>query len=327
MIDVSIVIPTKNAGPRFKEVLETILVQKTDFQFEIICIDSGSTDETIRIIRDFPSVKLYEIPPEDFGHGKTRNYGASQGSGEFIVFLTQDALPATYDWLEHLVQAVKKDPLCVGAFGIHYPYEDCNIFDKRDLETHFAGFGSDDTYYWITDCKRYRDDEGYRHLLCFYSDNNSCMRRSIWEKYPYDDVDFAEDQFWARKMIELGYHKAYAAHAPVYHSHNYPLNTYFRRYFDEYKGLYNLHKYCMYESMVHVISGLIRRVYCDFKYVKSLKDRISNGERIYWRFYSIGRNLGRYFGAWFGGHYHQYSPQKQEWMDRHFSQQCRQIKE
>lgn len=326
-MDISIVIPTKNAGPRFKEILEMILVQKTEFQFEIICVDSGSKDETINIIKGFPSIKLYEIPAEDFGHGRTRNYGASKGSGEFIVFLTQDALPATCNWLENLVQVVKKDPLCAGAFGIHYPYTDCNIFDKRDLEAHFAGFGSDDTYYWITDCTRYREDEGYRHLLCFYSDNNSCMRRSIWEKYPYDDVEFAEDQLWARKIIELGYHKAYAARAPVYHSHNYRVNTYFKRYFDEYKGLYNLHQYCMYESIMHIPLGLIRHIYCDFKYVKSLKDCLTLRERIYWRFYSIGRNWGRYLGAWFGGHYHHYNPQKQEWMDRHFSQQFRQIKE
>lgn len=49
------------------------------------------------------------------------------------------------------------------------------------------------------------------------------MPRKIWEKYPYDDVNFAEDQIWAKKMIELGYKKLYCPYAAVYHSHNYEL--------------------------------------------------------------------------------------------------------
>lgn len=324
-MDVSIIIPTKNAGNLIEDVLVAIEQQKTKFEYEIICVDSGSKDNTISIIKKHSNVRLFEILPNEFGHGKTRNYGAAQGTGEFIVFITQDALPASDEWLENLVSVVEKDELCVGAFGIHYPYEDCNIFDKRDLKAHFAGFGENDTYYWITDCKRYREDEGYRHLLCFYSDNNSCMRRSIWEKYPYDDVDFAEDQFWARKMIELGYHKAYAAHAPVYHSHNYKVNTYFGRYYDEYKGLYRLHQYCMHKYFWLVPAAILRHILSDFKYINNCDENLSVKERMYWCFYSIGRNLGRYIGGWFGGHYHQYRPRKQVWLDKHFSQQHKQI--
>lgn len=324
-MDISIVIPTKNAGPLFEQVLTAIETQKTNFEYEIICVDSGSKDNTVDIIKRHKNVKLFEILPQEFGHGKTRNYGAAQGTGEYIVFITQDALPASDVWLEQLVSVVKRDPLCVGAFGIHYPYEDCNIFDKRDLKAHFDGFGENDAYYWISDCKKYREEEGYRHFLCFYSDNNSCMRRSIWERYPYDDVDFAEDQFWSRKMIELGYHKGYAAHAPVYHSHNYKIRSYFYRYYDEYKGLYRLHQYCMHSSFWLVPPAIMHHVASDFRYVKSLKNTLSFRERIYWRFYSIGRNLSRYIGAWFGGHYHQYPPGKQARLDRWFSQQKRQI--
>ena len=324
MMDVSIVIPTKNAGDLIGQVLEAIEKQKTNLQYEIICVDSGSEDNTLEIIKKHRSVKLFKILPEEFGHGKTRNYGASQGTGEFIVFITQDALPASNSWLENLVSVVRKDPLCAGAFGIHYPYTNCNIFDERDIKAHFEGFGKNNTYYWITDCKRYREDEGYRHLLCFYSDNNSCMRRSIWEKYPYDNVDFAEDQFWARKIIELGYHKAYAADAPVYHSHNYKLHTYFGRYYDEYKGLYELHQYCMHRNFLLVPGAILLHIILDFKYIKQYKAILLLREKLYWCLYSIGRNISRYIGGWFGGHYHLYSTRKQIWFDQHFSQQYKQ---
>ena len=254
-MDVSIVIPTKNAGPLFEKVLDMIFSQKTIYEYEVICVDSGSKDQTLEVIKKYPC-KLYQIPASEFGHGKTRNYGASKGTGTYIVFITQDALPATETWLQNFIDAMKKDPEVVGGFGIHYPYPGCNFIDKRDIEGLFQGFGSDNTIFYMEDKERYEREEGYRHVLAFFSDNNSCVRRDVFEQHPYDDVNFAEDQIWARKMIELGYKKVYCPFAPVYHSHNFKLSTYFARYYDEYKGLYEIHQYMIFDSS-HV-SGCVR---------------------------------------------------------------------
>ena len=49
-MDVSIVIPTKNGGDLFGKVLNRVFEQKTKYTFEVICVDSGSTDNTINII-------------------------------------------------------------------------------------------------------------------------------------------------------------------------------------------------------------------------------------------------------------------------------------
>lgn len=46
-MDVSIVIPTKNAGPLFEKVLDMIFSQKTIYEYEVICVDSGSKDQTL----------------------------------------------------------------------------------------------------------------------------------------------------------------------------------------------------------------------------------------------------------------------------------------
>ena len=77
-----------------------------------------------------------------------------------------------------------------------------------------------------------------------FSDNNSCIRRDIFEKYPYEDINFAEDQIWARKMIELGFKKVYCL---VCTGISFPQfqtqNVYFKRYYDEQKGLYEVHRY------------------------------------------------------------------------------------
>ena len=136
-MDVTIVIPTKNAGRLFEKVLKKVFAQETTYEYEVICVDSGSSDNTIEIIKKFPC-KLYEIPASEFGHGKTRNYGASKGTGEYIVFITQDAMPASSKWLQNFIDAMKSDPEIVGGFGIHYPYPDCNVIDKRDLYYNFS---------------------------------------------------------------------------------------------------------------------------------------------------------------------------------------------
>jgi O-antigen biosynthesis protein len=60
----------------------------------------------------------------------------------------------------------------------------------------------------------------WRMTLHFYSDNNSAMRRSVWEKLPYPEVDWGEDQIWCWEMLKLGMTKAYADKAVVWHSHD-----------------------------------------------------------------------------------------------------------
>lgn len=320
-MDVSIVIPTKNGGELFDKVLDAIANQKTKYSYEVICVDSGSSDQTLQYIKNH-NFKLHQIPKEEFGHGKTRNLGASLGTGDYIVFITQDALPANEYWLENFIDAMKMDPEIVGGFGIHYPYPDCNIFDRRDITGHFQGFGEVNTIFSLEDKDRYKTDEGYRHYLAFFSDNNSCLRRDIWEKYPYEDVNFAEDQIWARKMIELGYKKVYCPTAAVYHSHNYPLKTYKKRYYDEYKGLYDLHKYIMIKNIPHLFGGYYKYIRNDIAYVNTLP--LNDKEKKEWKKYAIKRGWYRFYSSYLAGKYHTWSEEKKKKMDQKLSQQFEQ---
>lgn len=324
-MDVSIVIPTKNAGELLERTLNAIENQKTQYTYEVICVDSGSKDQTLDIIKRH-NCKLYEIPASEFGHGRTRNYGASKGTGEYIIFITQDAVPATETWLENFIHAMKIDPKIVGGFGIHYPYEDCNLLDKRDLTIHFQGFGQDNTIYYLEDKERYEREEGYRHLLAYFSDNNSCLKRSVWEEYPYDDVDFAEDQIWARKMIEKGFKKVYCPFAPVYHSHNYKLSSYAGRYFDEYRSLYKLHHFLIVKKWYYIAPYAYKHIMSDAKYIMKLSD-MGFITKIKWLNYSFWRNHARYYFGYWGGRYVSYPKWIKKILDNVVSQQKKQRKQ
>jgi len=230
----TVVIPTKNAMPGFKGVLAAVLRQETPWSFDVIVIDSGSRDETVAYAEGQPNVKVVRIAPEEFGHGRTRNQAIAATRAPFVALLTHDAQPTDEKWLAHLVAAVEQDGRVAGAFGRHIAWPDANPFTKRDIERHFAGFLA---YPLVVhkelDEQKYANDIAWRQFLHFYSDNNSCLRRAVWERISYPDIEFAEDQTWARQIIEKGYAKAYAPDAVVYHSHDYGLFERLQRSFDE----------------------------------------------------------------------------------------------
>lgn len=219
----SVVIPTYNAGSGFQAVLDAVTRQRAPWPFEVLVIDSGSTDGTLDIVRAHEDVKLHQIDSKDFDHGDTRNLGVSLTSGDFIAFLTHDALPFNDRWLHNLVTAVEREPNAAGAFGKHLAYDNASPFTKRDLNAHFDQFQNYPLYLSKeTDKKRFENGEdAWRQILHFYSDNNSCLRRSVWEDIPYRKTAFGEDQLWADDIIKAGHVKAYAPQAIVFHSHDY----------------------------------------------------------------------------------------------------------
>ena len=240
----SVIIPTKNPGPAFARVLDAVCSQETEWPYEVIVIDSGSSDGTVEMARARDGVAVIQIPPAEYGHGRTRNLAISKARGEFCALITHDALPVGRNWLREIVAALEADPAIAGAFGPHLAYPEHSVFTKRDLEQHFDSFANMPLVVSRDlDPERYANDLGWRQLLHFYSDNNSCLRRKAWDQIPYPDVDFAEDQIWALKVIEAGWKKAFAPNAAVFHSHEYGVFDHLRRAFDESHAFFRLFGY------------------------------------------------------------------------------------
>ena len=240
---VSVIIPVKNGLPAFRSVIEMVARQELDAEYEVIIIDSGSKDGSKGAIpSDDPRFRMIEIPSSEFGHGKTRNLGALKARGEFCAFLTHDATPVDEHWLAELIRPLQEDPEVAGVFGRHVAYPDASPFTRWELETHFRNLRQ-----WpkvkIVDADEYGRNEGLRQIYHFYSDNSSCLRKSVWQRYPYPDVDFAEDQLWAKQIVEAGYAKAFAWDSVVAHSHDYSLWERLQRSYDEARALRRLFGY------------------------------------------------------------------------------------
>ena len=132
MIQISIIILVKNGGAYLEEVLGAVFSQRIDDEFEVVAVDSGSTDRSLEVLAGFP-VRIHKIPPPVFNHGETRNLGASLSRGGYLVYLTQDALPGNEEWLRRLVAPLREDPLVAGAYSSHRPRKDCPLMERRQI--------------------------------------------------------------------------------------------------------------------------------------------------------------------------------------------------
>lgn len=221
----AVIIPTWNGGAFFRDVLQAVVEQETAWPFEVLVIDSGSTDETPAIIREFSDrgVRFHTIPNSEFQHGRTRNLAISLTDSEFVAVITQDARPLNRQWLANLVSAFDAGPRIAGVFGAHSAHPDASSFVREGLEGHFRHFDAlPHVANWYVDLPPSLafGSLGWQQWLHYFSDNNACLRRSVWDKIPYPEIPWAEDQVWAWEIIKQGYEKAYAPDAIVAHSHN-----------------------------------------------------------------------------------------------------------
>ena len=218
-----VVIPTYNGLHEVKPVIEALRRQRAAGEMQIFCVDSSSSDGTADWLRDQRDVALTTIPQADFQHGRTRNLGASLGNAPHIAMLTQDATPVNAAWAGDIVRMFDHYPKAAGLFGRHLPYAHHPKFVRDEIVAVFQNL----LRYPLLLTRDTRpdlwaaQDQGWRQLLHFYSDNNSAMRRTIWQDIPYPDIDYGEDQVWAWQIVEAGFGKLYAPTVMVYHSHDY----------------------------------------------------------------------------------------------------------
>ncbi|WP_424766480.1 glycosyltransferase family 2 protein [Paenibacillus sp. sgz302251] len=220
---VSVIIPTLNAGSEFTLLLKR-LQQQTIRPYEIIIMDSESTDGTAERARQ-AGAQLITVKRSEFDHGGTRNRGAEQAKGDILLFMTQDALPYDDKLIEQLTKPLLRDEKVVYAYARQLARPGASFLEQLARESNYPAQST---------VKGYEQIEALGIKTFFCSNVCSAIRRETFVEMGrfQEPVIFNEDLFMAAKCILSGLNVAYQAEAVVYHSHEYTIAQQLRRYFD-----------------------------------------------------------------------------------------------
>ena len=194
---------------------------------EIIVVDSGSTDGTVKLVQQHPKVRLLTMHPEDFTFGRSLNLGCTATDANIIVMLSAHAFPVDCNWFTHLIQPFN-DPHVAGVYGKQVPHVDAYPPVERDYRSFYNDRARVQT--------NPQDGDGA------FSNANAAIRRECWVTRPFNEtLSGCEDVEWAWAMLALGTKIVYAPEAAVYHSHNEPLQEVYRRTYRETLALQTLY--------------------------------------------------------------------------------------
>jgi glycosyltransferase involved in cell wall biosynthesis len=206
----SIVIRAYNEEKHIGRLLEGIKHQ-TLKDVEVILVDSGSTDSTVEIAESY-GAQIVRIPANEFTFGRSLNFGIQAAAGDLIVIASAHVYPVYPDWLASLL----------------YPFEDETIAltygKQRGPES--AKFSEKQIFYqWFPDAGKLHQE------TAFCNNANAAIRKSLWQKKPYDEtITGLEDLAWAKWAKEQGHNIAYIPEAEIIHIHNETPRGVYNRY-------------------------------------------------------------------------------------------------
>lgn len=206
----SIIIRCYNEAENIGKLLHGLSEQSMQ-DYEIVLVDSGSTDGTLEIADQFGVEKTVYIDPEDFSFGRALNYGCEAATGEFCVIASAHVYPKRNDWLGRLLEKFEEDIALV--YGKQRG-NDVTTFSENQIFKQ-----------WFPE----HDIERQNHPFC--NNANAAIRRDLWDEYPYDEqLTGLEDVDWAKRVQKDGYEISYASEAEIIHVHNETPKQVFNRY-------------------------------------------------------------------------------------------------
>lgn len=209
---VSVVMRCYNEGWAVAETIAQLYKQDFEGELELIVIDSGSTDGSVEKIKAAAPSKFIQIPLGTYVPGPVLNQGAREASHDWIVYLNADAEPVGKDWLRNLIQPCLESPKFGAGFSRQVPRPDCRAIFAHDYD---RCFGPE------------RESKDWDH---FFSMVSSITHRAVLDQVPIrEDLQYAEDDEWTRRLVEEGYQVLFADDSVCMHSHNYSLRQCYKR--------------------------------------------------------------------------------------------------
>jgi glycosyltransferase involved in cell wall biosynthesis len=215
---VSIVMRSFNEAWALKETLPAIQGQEYR-NWELIVIDSGSTDGSVDLISAAEPAHFVQIGAQEYVPGRVMNCGVGLAKSDYVIFLNADATPQGTKWLRPLVNALL-DPQTAAAFGRQIPRPDCRAVYAHDYERCFG---------------QNRESTRWDH---FFSMASSGIRKGVWTRRPFaETITYSEDDEWTRWCRAEGYRIVYVPESVAMHSHNYTPAQAYKRSFGEAQAL------------------------------------------------------------------------------------------
>ena len=202
MIKISIIIRTLNESRYLDELLTSIHDQKIDeLGYEIIIVDSGSTDKTLEIAQNH-RCQIINISRKEFSYGRSLNLGCETAKGEFLVIISGHCVPENSNWLLNLINPLINDEAQY-SYGRQLGGDQSQFSEKRIFEKYFPDSN-------VNNQKEY-----------FCNNANSAISYKSWSEYRFDeDLTGLEDIDLAKRLIENNKKVSYVSKAAVYHYHN-----------------------------------------------------------------------------------------------------------
>ena len=121
--DLSVIIPCYNSEQYIKECLDSVLEQKTIYDYEVIAINDGSTDKTSEILKEYTEKYdfLKVITQENKGYSGARNAGIVASEGRFLMFVDSDDYVSS-NYIQNLLEAAYRADADVCACGYYSFY-------------------------------------------------------------------------------------------------------------------------------------------------------------------------------------------------------------
>jgi rhamnosyltransferase len=297
---VSIVIPVKNSARYLRDLLPAVLAQSVSARVEIVAVDSGSSDETIAVLRDFGATVL-EIDEGDFDHGLTRNLAAENAHGDILVFVSHRSQPVGDRWLAPLIAALADDPELAGVCSRVSPRAEADLLTRRDVERDLSA-SAERRRIQISDWSAYRgmSPEERRRFLNFHT-VSAAIRAEAWKTRPFRPVrTLGEDLLWARETLEAGWALLHEPASVVRHSHNYTLEQILERNVDD--GIANrdiVGRTFNREQVIPMIRALVQ---ADWSFLTDTAG-LRGEELEQWQLESALRRGAQVLGQWIGMNY------------------------
>lgn len=247
-VDVSVVIPTLNGGAVLERCLAAVSQQRTLRTVEVICVDSESSATDLAMMERY-GARVIGIDRSNFNHGLTRDLGAAESRGRVLVFLNQDAVPCDADWLDNLVAPLFTGNGCVAVQGA--------ILEVPNPDQRFYWASCGDRFYFTRESKRWIE----RYFGIGFSTVNAAIRRDAWERHPFGYAPIMEDKKWQQEIVAAGQSIAVTPQAAVFHTHDYDMNSLWRRCESEGFGWRTLGEtYSLYDMLSDILQP---RIYAD----------------------------------------------------------------